>query len=129
MQIFDLMEHLRRLKSFTTGLFCEALEEARPSPIDALTVTGAPRLFILAKGCWAQDEPAGLPRRTSSGLPLGFQTAGVPRKKRLAALPVGPMTTAGMPHPAEVRWPVCRGMLRFRKPRASTDSALYSRPC
>jgi hypothetical protein len=69
MQIFDLMEHLRRLKSFTMGLFCGALEEARPSPIDALTATGAMRSFILAKDCWAQVEPAGLPRRTSSGRP------------------------------------------------------------
>jgi hypothetical protein len=58
MQIFDLMEHLRRLKSFTMGLFCGALEEARPSPIDALTATGAPNSFILAKGGWAKVAAA-----------------------------------------------------------------------
>jgi hypothetical protein len=76
MQIFDLMEHLRRLKSFTMGLFCEALEVARPSPIDSLTATGAPNSFILAKGGWAQVEAAGLPRRTSSGRPWGLPDRG-----------------------------------------------------
>jgi len=58
MQIFDLMEHLRRLKSFIMGLFCEALEEACPSLIDALTATGALRSFILAKGGWAKVAAA-----------------------------------------------------------------------
>ena len=43
---------------FIGKLFCEALEEAHPGPIEALTATGAPRSLVLAKGYWPQVEPA-----------------------------------------------------------------------
>ncbi len=43
---------------FVGKLFGEALEEARPGPIEALEAAGAPRSMILAKGYWPQVEPA-----------------------------------------------------------------------
>jgi phosphonate ABC transporter permease subunit PhnE len=43
---------------FTGKFLSEAIEEARPGPIEALTATGAPPLAILAKGYWPQVKPA-----------------------------------------------------------------------
>lgn len=43
---------------FVGKIFGEALEEAQPGPIEALTAAGAPRSMILAKGYWPQVEPA-----------------------------------------------------------------------
>lgn len=43
---------------FVGKLFAEALEEAKPGPIEALTAAGAPRSLLLAKGYWPQVEPA-----------------------------------------------------------------------
>jgi phosphonate transport system permease protein len=43
---------------FVGKLFCEALEEAQPGPIEALTACGAPRSLVLAKGYWPQAEPS-----------------------------------------------------------------------
>jgi phosphonate ABC transporter permease subunit PhnE len=43
---------------FTGKLLSEAIEEARPGPIEALTATGATKLSILAKGYWPQVKPA-----------------------------------------------------------------------
>ena len=43
---------------FVGKLFGEALEEAQPGPIEALTAAGAPRASILLKGYWPQAEPA-----------------------------------------------------------------------
>lgn len=43
---------------FTGKFLSEAIEEARPGPIEALTATGASRLAILLKGYWPQVKPA-----------------------------------------------------------------------
>ena len=43
---------------FVGKLIAEAIEEARPGPIEALTATGASRTNILMKGYWPQVEPA-----------------------------------------------------------------------
>lgn len=43
---------------FVGKLFSEALEEARPGPVEALRSCGAPRLSIFLKGYWPQVEPA-----------------------------------------------------------------------
>jgi phosphonate ABC transporter permease subunit PhnE len=43
---------------FTGKFLSEAIEEARVSPIEALTATGAPRLSVLLKGYWPQVKPA-----------------------------------------------------------------------
>ncbi len=43
---------------FVGKLVAEALEEARPGPIEALTATGAPYTSVLAKGYWPEVEPA-----------------------------------------------------------------------
>ena len=43
---------------FVGKLFGEALEEARPGPIEALRAAGAPWQSILMKGYWPQVEPA-----------------------------------------------------------------------
>jgi len=43
---------------FVGKLFCEALEEAAPGPIEALTACGSPRSLILAKGYWPQVQPS-----------------------------------------------------------------------
>lgn len=43
---------------FVGKLLAEAIEEARPGPIEALEATGASRPSILVKGIWPQVEPA-----------------------------------------------------------------------
>ena len=43
---------------FTGKFLSEAIEEARPGPIEALKATGAPPLAILIKGYWPQVKPA-----------------------------------------------------------------------
>ena len=43
---------------FTGKFLSEAIEEAKPGPIEALTATGAPPLAILLKGYWPQVKPA-----------------------------------------------------------------------
>jgi len=43
---------------FVGKLFGEALEEARPGPIEALKAAGAPWPSIIVKGYWPQVEPA-----------------------------------------------------------------------
>ncbi|MBM3357455.1 MAG: phosphonate ABC transporter, permease protein PhnE [Betaproteobacteria bacterium] len=43
---------------FVGKLFGEALEEARPGPVEALKAAGAPWPSILVKGYWPQVEPA-----------------------------------------------------------------------
>ncbi len=43
---------------FVGKLFSEALEEARPGPIEALRSCGAPSPSIFVKGYWPQVEPA-----------------------------------------------------------------------
>src|SRR5262245_42001519 len=43
---------------FTGKFLAEAIEEARPGPIEALTAAGAPPLAILLKGYWPQVKPA-----------------------------------------------------------------------
>ena len=43
---------------FVGKLFCEALEEAAPGPIEALTACGAPGSLVLAKGYWPQVQPS-----------------------------------------------------------------------
>jgi phosphonate transport system permease protein len=43
---------------FVGKLLAEALEEARPGPIEALASTGAPPLSLLSKGYWPQIEPS-----------------------------------------------------------------------
>lgn len=43
---------------FTGKFLSEALEEAKPGPIEALVATGAPPLAILLKGYWPQVKPA-----------------------------------------------------------------------
>jgi len=43
---------------FTGKFLSEAIEEAKPGPIEALTAAGAPPLSILVKGYWPQIKPA-----------------------------------------------------------------------
>jgi phosphonate transport system permease protein len=43
---------------FVGKLLAEAIEEAQPGPIEALTATGAPYPSILLKGYWPQAEPS-----------------------------------------------------------------------
>ena len=43
---------------FVGKLFGEALEEARPGPVEALKAVGAPWTSIFIKGYWPQVEPA-----------------------------------------------------------------------
>ncbi len=43
---------------FTGKFLSEAIEEAKPGPIEALTATGASPLAILLKGYWPQVKPA-----------------------------------------------------------------------
>lgn len=43
---------------FVGKLFAEALEEADPGAVEALTATGAPWLSVLLKGYWPQVSPA-----------------------------------------------------------------------
>ena len=43
---------------FTGKFLSEAIEEARPGPIEALTAAGAPPFAILIKGYWPQVKPA-----------------------------------------------------------------------
>lgn len=43
---------------FVGKLFGEAVEEARPGPVEALRAAGAPWLTILLKGYWPQVQPA-----------------------------------------------------------------------
>jgi phosphonate ABC transporter permease subunit PhnE len=43
---------------FTGKFLSEAIEEARPGPIEALKAAGAPPLAILLKGYWPQVKPA-----------------------------------------------------------------------
>jgi len=43
---------------FIGKLLGEAIEEAHPGTIEALTATGAPKASILVKGFWPQVEPA-----------------------------------------------------------------------
>ena len=43
---------------FIGKLLAEALEEAAPGPIEALTATGAPYASVLTKGYWPQVEPS-----------------------------------------------------------------------
>jgi phosphonate ABC transporter permease subunit PhnE len=43
---------------FTGKFLSEAIEEARPGPIEALTATGASPLAVLLKGYWPQVKPA-----------------------------------------------------------------------
>ena len=43
---------------FTGKFLAEAIEEARPGPIEALRAAGAPPLAILLKGYWPQVKPA-----------------------------------------------------------------------
>jgi phosphonate ABC transporter permease subunit PhnE len=43
---------------FTGKFLSEAIEEARPGPIEALHAAGAPPLAVLIKGYWPQFKPA-----------------------------------------------------------------------
>src|SRR5262249_29658677 len=43
---------------FTGKFLAEAIEEARPGPVEALMAAGAPPLAILIKGYWPQVKPA-----------------------------------------------------------------------
>ena len=43
---------------FTGKFLSEAIEEAKPGPIEALSAAGAPPLAILIKGIWPQVKPA-----------------------------------------------------------------------
>lgn len=43
---------------FTGKFLSEAIEEAKPGPIEALTAAGAPPMAILLKGYWPQVKPA-----------------------------------------------------------------------
>ncbi len=43
---------------FTGKFLSEAIEEAKPGPIEALRAAGAPPLAILVKGYWPQVKPA-----------------------------------------------------------------------
>ena len=52
---------------FTGKFLSEAIEEAKPGPIEALTATGASPLAILLKGYWPQVKPAFSRSRCSAG--------------------------------------------------------------
>jgi len=43
---------------FTGKFLSEAIEEAKPGPIEALVAAGSPPLAILIKGYWPQVKPA-----------------------------------------------------------------------
>lgn len=43
---------------FTGKFLSEAIEEAKPGPIEALVAAGAPPLVVLLKGYWPQVKPA-----------------------------------------------------------------------
>jgi phosphonate ABC transporter permease subunit PhnE len=43
---------------FTGKFLAEAIEEAKPGPIEALKATGAPPIAVLLKGVWPQVKPA-----------------------------------------------------------------------
>jgi phosphonate ABC transporter permease subunit PhnE len=43
---------------FTGKFLAEAIEEAKPGPIEALTATGASALAVVLKGYWPQIKPA-----------------------------------------------------------------------
>jgi phosphonate ABC transporter permease subunit PhnE len=43
---------------FTGKFLSEAIEEAKPGPIEALVAAGAPPLAVLLKGVWPQVKPA-----------------------------------------------------------------------
>ena len=43
---------------FTGKFLSEAIEEAKPGPLEALRATGAPPLAVLIKGVWPQVKPA-----------------------------------------------------------------------
>ncbi|MBN9437439.1 MAG: phosphonate ABC transporter, permease protein PhnE [Bosea sp.] len=43
---------------FTGKFLAEAIEEAKPGPIEALRAAGAPRRAVLLKGFWPQVKPA-----------------------------------------------------------------------
>jgi len=43
---------------FTGKFLAEAIEEAKPGPIEALVAAGAPPLAVLLKGYWPQVKPA-----------------------------------------------------------------------
>jgi phosphonate ABC transporter permease subunit PhnE len=43
---------------FTGKFLSEAIEEAKPGPVEALVATGAPPLAVLLKGIWPQVKPA-----------------------------------------------------------------------
>jgi phosphonate transport system permease protein len=43
---------------FTGKFLAEAIEEAKPGPIEALTATGASPMAVLVKGYWPQVKPA-----------------------------------------------------------------------
>ena len=43
---------------FVGKLLAEAIEEARPGPIEALTATGAPFASVITKGYWPEVEPS-----------------------------------------------------------------------
>jgi phosphonate ABC transporter permease subunit PhnE len=43
---------------FTGKFLAEAIEEAKPGPIEALVAAGAPPLAVLVKGYWPQVKPA-----------------------------------------------------------------------
>lgn len=43
---------------FTGKFLSEAIEEAKPGPIEALVAAGAPPLSVLIKGIWPQVKPA-----------------------------------------------------------------------
>ena len=43
---------------FTGKFLSEAIEEAKPGPIEALVAAGAPPLSVLLKGIWPQVKPA-----------------------------------------------------------------------
>src|SRR5690606_36176684 len=47
-----------RSVGFVGKLLAEAIEEAHPGPIEALTATGAPYPSVLLKGFWPQVEPS-----------------------------------------------------------------------
>lgn len=47
-----------RSVGFIGKLLAEALEEAQPGPIEALTAAGAPGLSVLTKAFWPQIEPS-----------------------------------------------------------------------
>jgi phosphonate ABC transporter permease subunit PhnE len=43
---------------FTGKFLSEAIEEAKPGPVEALVATGASRMAVLLKGVWPQVKPA-----------------------------------------------------------------------